>query len=80
MASLPLVPLTTTLSVWPSPVLPPRVAARSVLTVFTSVPVRSLTVTVSAPPRALKSTCLDAGGVHGDVALGAEEPEAMSVG
>ena len=56
IASLPLVPLTMTLSVWPSPVVPPSVAARSVLTVLTSVPVRSLTVMVSAPPSALKST------------------------
>ena len=59
--------------------LPPRAPARSVLTVFTSVPVRSLTVTVSAPPRALKSTRFDAGGVHRDGALGAEEPEAVAV-
>ena len=56
IASLPLVPLTTTLSVAPSPVTPPSVPARSALTVRTSVPVRSLTVIASAPPSALKST------------------------
>ena len=52
-----LVPMTTTRSVWPSPVVPPSVPARSRLTFLTSVPVRSLTVTESAPPSALKSTC-----------------------
>src|SRR5439155_16175940 len=51
-----LVALTTTRSGWPSPVAPPRVAARSTLTALTSVPLRSLTVTRSARPRALKST------------------------
>jgi hypothetical protein len=56
IVSLPLVPLTTTLSAWPSPVAPPRVPARSTFTLLTSVPLRSSTVTRSAPPRALKST------------------------
>ena len=40
----------------------------------TPVPVRSLTVMVSAPPRALKLTLLDAVEVHGDVADVAEQP------
>ena len=52
--SLPLVPLTITVSAAPSPP-PPVVPARSTLTCVTSVPVRSLTVMVSAPPSALTS-------------------------
>ena len=56
IASSRLVPLTTTLSGWPSPAVPPRAPARSALTFVTPVPVRSFTVTASAPPSALKST------------------------
>ena len=55
MTSSPLVPLTMTVSAWPSPVPLPGVPARSMLTCVTPVPVRSLTVMVSAPPRALRS-------------------------
>ena len=51
--SAALVPLTMTLSGWPSPVCEPATPARSSLIRLTSVPVRSLTVTVSAPPRVL---------------------------
>ena len=40
-ASFPSVPSTTTLSGWPSPVVPPRVPARLRSTSVTSVPVRS---------------------------------------
>ena len=53
--SSPLVPLTMTVSAWPSPVPEPATPARSRLSWVRSVPVRSLTVMVSAPPRALRS-------------------------
>ena len=56
MTSSPLVPLTMTVSAWPSPAVPPRVPARSPSSSATSVPDRSLTVIVSVPPRALRST------------------------
>src|SRR5205823_3449207 len=52
---------------------------RSVLTFLTSVPVRSLTVTVSAPPSARKSTGLDAVRIHRDVGHVAEEPQPIAV-
>ena len=48
--SSPVVPLTVTASTSPSPDEPPSTAARSTLTRARSVPVRSLTVTVSVPP------------------------------
>ena len=51
IASLPPVPLTITLSAAPS------FAPRSTFTVVTPVPVRSFSVTVSAPPSVLRSTC-----------------------
>ena len=57
IASAALVPLTMTVSAWPSPVPLPGVPARSRLTLVTPVPDRSLTVMVSAPPRALTLTC-----------------------
>ena len=78
-ASFPLVALTITWSVWPSPALPPSVAARSVLTVLTSVPARLLTVTVSGPPRALKSTFSTPAVSIVMVALGAEEAQPVAV-
>ena len=78
--SSPAVPLTLIRSAWPSPAVPPSAAARSRLTLLTPVPLRSLTVIVSVPPRALKSTRLDARCVHGDVAGVAEELEPASVG
>ncbi len=55
MLSLPLVPLMITLLAWPSP--PPTDAARLRLIVPRPVPVRSLTVMVSAPPRAFRLIC-----------------------
>ena len=54
MMSSPLVPLTITVSAAASPAVPPIVPARLTLTSVTSVPVRSLTVIVSAPPSALR--------------------------
>ncbi len=51
--SPPLVPFTTTLSADPSPV--PDDDARLEFTVVTPVPLKSLTVTVSEPPSALKA-------------------------
>ena len=77
IASSPLVPLTMTVSAWPSPVPLPGGLARSRLTWVTSVPVRSLTVMVSAPPRALTlipSTPLRS---IGDVADVAGEPDRL---
>src|SRR5262245_40845708 len=56
IASLPGVPLTTTRSTCPSPPVPPRLSARSTLTPLTSVPLRSVTLTRSAPPSAFTST------------------------
>ena len=56
-------------------VAPPPVAPRLTSTSVTPVPVRSSTVTLSAPPRALKSTRLDVVQVHGDVADVAEEAD-----
>ena len=53
--SSPLVPLAITTSAAPSPAVPPIVAARLTLTSVTSVPERSFTVSVSVPPRALRS-------------------------
>ena len=53
MLSPAAVPLTVTVSAWPSPTVPPRVAPRSMATCVTPVPVRSLTVMVSVPPKAL---------------------------
>ena len=55
ITSLPLVPMTVAVSTWPSPVVPPSVPARLIATWVTSVPLRSLTVMASTPPRALKS-------------------------
>ena len=59
MASLPAPPLTVTLSSWPSATPEPNVPSRSIFTPASarSVPVRSLTTTLSAPPRAWKSIC-----------------------
>ena len=54
--SSPLVPLTIMVSAWASPAAPSRVPARSPSSLTTSVPDRSLTVIVSVPPRALRST------------------------
>ena len=56
MTSAPLVPFTMIVSAWPSPAPPPRVPARSPSSSATSVPDRSSTVIVSAPPRAWRST------------------------
>ena len=55
--SLPPVPVTVTWSIEPSPVPVPGVALRSSATCVTPVPVRSPTVMVSAPPRAVKLIC-----------------------
>ena len=57
MLSSPAVPLTVTVSASPSPWPLPGVADRSIATCVTSVPVRSLTVMVSAPPKALRTGC-----------------------
>ena len=74
--SMPLVAFTMTLSGWASPVPPPKVPARSMFTCVTSVPARSFTVTMSVPPRALRSSCLDVVDVHDDVAEVAGEAQA----
>ena len=58
IASLPLVPLTMTLSAWPSPVPLPAGDARSIFTRVTAVPLRSPTLMASAPPRAWGLTTL----------------------
>ena len=80
MWSSPAVPLTVTVSGWPSPpALPASPPGRSP-TCFTSVPVRSLTMMLSAPPRALNWMCLDAVEVHGDVADVAEQPHPSAIG
>ena len=55
MASSPSVPLTMTVSAWPSPRAAERAAEVDRHLASTSVPVRSLTTMLSAPPRALKS-------------------------
>ena len=55
MTSAPLVPLTITVSAAPSPAAPPMVPARLALSATRSVPVMLLTMTVSVPPRALRS-------------------------
>ena len=57
MESAAAVPLTMTVSAWPSPVPLPGVPARSRFTSVTPVPDRSLTVRVSAPPSAATLTC-----------------------
>ena len=64
----------------PSPVPLPGVALRSRSTCVTPVPVRSPTVMVSAPPRAVKLMCLDAVEIHRDVGDVAREPRAGAVG
>ena len=53
--SSPLVPLAITVSAAPSPAAPPIVPARLTFSSVTSVPERSFTVSVSAPPSALRS-------------------------
>ena len=80
MMSLPLVPLTMTVSAAASPAVPPIAPARLTLISTTSVPDRSLTVIVSAPPRALRSIALDVVEVHDDVADVAGEAHALAVG
>ena len=58
------------------PVVPPATPAKSTNTDVTSVPVRSLTVTVfAAPPNARKSTFLDIIGIHRDRRHIPEEPQ-----
>ena len=65
MTSSPLVPLTMTVSAAPSPPPPDR-PPRSRLSAVKSVPVRSLSVTESAPPSAFKpAQCLERGGWAG---------------
>ena len=76
--SAPSVPRTITVSGWPSP--PPPTAARSASTVLASVPVRSLTAIVSAPPRARTADALDVVEVHDDVGDVAGEAHARAVG
>ena len=73
-ASSPSVPLTMTVSASSSPA--PPSAARLTLTSATSVPLRSLTVIVSAPPRAFSVDPLDVVEVHDDVADVAGEADA----
>ena len=80
MMSLPLVPLTMTVSAAPSPRRRRGRRRGSMLTLVTSVPVRSLTVIVSAPPRALRSTPSTSFEVHDDVADVAGEPQPAAVG
>ena len=55
MMSSPFVPLAMTVSAAPSPAVPPMAPRGSTLTCVTSVPLRSLTVSVSVPPSALRS-------------------------
>lgn len=78
--SSPLVPFTSTVSPWLSPVVPPRADARLRLTSVADVPVRSLTVIVSAPSRALKVDPLHPDDVRGDSGNVAKEPHALPIG
>ena len=54
--SAPAVPLAVMVSGCPSPAPPPRTPSRSMFASVTSVPVRSLTTALSAPPSASRST------------------------
>ena len=72
------VPRTVTVSGCASP--PPPNAVRSTSTVVASVPARSLTMIVSAPPSALEADRLDVVEVHHDVGDVAEEADAAAVG
>ena len=78
--SLPLLPLTVTTSLWPSPADPPSVDARLTVTCFTSVPAMLPTTMLSAPPSALKSDMLDIIQVHGHCGHVAEEAGACAIG
>ena len=80
MESAAAVPLTMTVSAWPSPVPLPGVPARSRFTSVTPVPDRSLTVMVSAPPRAATLTCSTPLTSMVDVADVAEQPQPAAVG
>ena len=77
-SSAPSVPLAMTVSAEASPV--PSNASRSTSTLSRSVPVRSLTVTVSAPPSVADVERLDAVEVHRDRGDVAGEPHARAVG
>ena len=76
--SAPLVPLTVTVSAAPSP--PPFGPRRSRSIRVTSVPLRSPTTMLSAPPSARKSMRLDVVEVHRHVGDVAEEQHAAAVG
>ena len=56
ISSAPAVPLAVMVSGCPSPAPPPRTPSRSMFASTTSVPVRSLTTALSAPPSASRST------------------------
>ena len=79
IVSLPLVPLIDDRVGLPVAGRPPIAPARSMLTSLTSVPVRSLTTMLSAPPSALKSMRLDVVQVHDDVGDVAEEQHTPAV-
>ena len=74
MLSSPAVPLTMTVSACAVAAGRAGRRPRSIATCVTPVPVRSLTVMLSAPPRASSCDVLDAVEVHGDVADVAGEP------
>ena len=76
--SSPCVALTVTVSAAPSP--PPAGPRRSRSTCVTSVPLRSPTTMLSAPPSARKSMLLDVVQVHRDVGDVADEQRAPAVG
>ena len=78
--SSPFVPLTITVSAWPSPAVPPIVPARSMLTSVTSVPLRSLTVDGVGAAERVELDALDVVQVHDDVADVAGEPHPLAVG
>ena len=67
------------LSGWPSPAVVP-VAARSIATCVTSVPVRSLTSDGVGAARGIELDVLDTVEVHRDVADVAEQPDAAAIG
>ena len=75
--SLPAVPLTVDGVRCAVAASLPGAAGESMRDLRTPVPVRSLTVTVSAPPSAAKLDLLDAVEIHGDVADVAGEPHRL---
>ena len=79
IVSSPLVALRMTRSGWPSPMAPPRVPARSTFTLRDVGAAQVVDGDEVGAAEGVEVDQLHAGGVHRDVALGTEEPEAVSV-